>query len=152
MLYMQGPAIDGNVRARVELYGSLLRPTSDATAVWIRNGETVLIDGPFTETDDRVVGYDPRSHESLDEALVGGATPHRDVGVDRGAFSSTHPLAPRSDRAPTTRWSTMPVRVPEDADLRRRPLEVDAASAQDPRWRASGRGVRRCAKMDHDVF
>jgi hypothetical protein len=47
-----------------------LRPASAATTVRIRNGETLVTDGPFTETKEQLGGYYVLECESLDEALA----------------------------------------------------------------------------------
>jgi hypothetical protein len=46
-----------------------LRPTSTASTVRIREGETVVTDGPFAETKEQLGGYYLVDVESLDEAL-----------------------------------------------------------------------------------
>ena len=46
-----------------------LRPTSAASTVRVRDGETVVTDGPFTETKEQLGGYYLVDVESLDEAL-----------------------------------------------------------------------------------
>ena len=47
-----------------------LRPTSDATTVRIRNGETLVTDGPFAETKEQLGGYYVLECENIDEALA----------------------------------------------------------------------------------
>ena len=47
-----------------------LRPTSAASTVRIRNGETLITDGPFTETKEQLGGYYVLECENLDEALA----------------------------------------------------------------------------------
>ena len=49
--------------------GARLRPTSDATTVQVRNGETLTIDGPFAETKEQLAGYYILECRDLDEAL-----------------------------------------------------------------------------------
>ncbi|MEW5974475.1 MAG: YciI family protein [Acidobacteriota bacterium] len=46
-----------------------LRPVSTATAVRVRNGETLLTDGPFAETKEQLGGYYLVDVKDLDEAL-----------------------------------------------------------------------------------
>jgi hypothetical protein len=46
-----------------------LQPTSTATAVRVREGETLTTDGPFAETKERLGGYYLIDVESLDEAI-----------------------------------------------------------------------------------
>ena len=50
--------------------GNRLRPVSDATTVTVRDGKTILTDGPFTETKEWIAGFDLIDVENLDEALV----------------------------------------------------------------------------------
>lgn len=49
--------------------GNRLRPVSDATTVTVRDGKTILSDGPFTETKEWIAGFDVIDVENLDEAL-----------------------------------------------------------------------------------
>jgi hypothetical protein len=53
---------------RVE--GSVLAPASSATTVRVRNGEVLLIDGPFAETKEVIVGFDILDCADLDEAIA----------------------------------------------------------------------------------
>ena len=46
-----------------------LRPTTSATGVRIRNGKTMLTDGPFAETKEQLGGYYLIDVKGLDEAL-----------------------------------------------------------------------------------
>jgi hypothetical protein len=61
------------VRLGVDLQGSLLRPTSDATTVRVRNGGLLVTDGPFAETKEQVAGYDVIECADLDEATDAAA-------------------------------------------------------------------------------
>ena len=49
--------------------GARLRPVADATTVRVRNGETLVSDGPFAETKDFIGGIDIIECADLDEAL-----------------------------------------------------------------------------------
>jgi len=49
--------------------GERLRPTSDATSVRVREGETLTFDGPFAETKEQVGGYYLVDCKDLDEAI-----------------------------------------------------------------------------------
>jgi hypothetical protein len=49
--------------------GAPLQPTSAATAVRVRDGETLVTDGPFAETKEQLGGYFLLETDSLDEAL-----------------------------------------------------------------------------------
>ena len=50
--------------------GDALQPTSTATTVRIRNGETLLTDGPFAETKEQLGGYYLIEAKDADEALA----------------------------------------------------------------------------------
>jgi hypothetical protein len=49
--------------------GAELRPTTAATTVRIREGQTLVTDGPFAETKEQLGGYFVVECESLDEAI-----------------------------------------------------------------------------------
>jgi hypothetical protein len=49
--------------------GERLRPTSDATTVRVRSGETLSTDGPFMETKEQLGGYFLVDCRDLDEAI-----------------------------------------------------------------------------------
>jgi hypothetical protein len=49
--------------------GDPLQPTSTATTVRMKNGKTVVTDGPFAETKEQLGGYSIVEAENLDEAL-----------------------------------------------------------------------------------
>ena len=53
--------------------GNQLQPTSSAATVRIREGESVVTDGPFAETKEQLGGYYLIDVESLDEALEWGS-------------------------------------------------------------------------------
>src|SRR6201982_1176747 len=53
--------------------GDALQPTSTATSVRVRDGETLTTDGPFAETKEVLCGYYLTDVESLDEALAWAA-------------------------------------------------------------------------------
>ena len=68
--------VDGDPRTWVEqtgkrrLEGDRLRPVSDATTVWPKDGGgTFVSDGPFAETKEFVAGYDIIECADLDEAV-----------------------------------------------------------------------------------
>lgn len=46
-----------------------LRPSSDATAVRLRDGELLVTDGPFAETKEQIGGYSIIECKDLDEAI-----------------------------------------------------------------------------------
>jgi hypothetical protein len=49
--------------------GERLRPTTDATTVRLRDGETLTSDGPFAETKEQVGGFFLVDCKDLDEAI-----------------------------------------------------------------------------------
>ena len=49
--------------------GGQLQPTRSATSVRIRNGKTLVTDGPFAETKEQLGGYYVIEAESLDDAI-----------------------------------------------------------------------------------
>ena len=51
------------------LAGDALQPTTTATTVRVRDGETLLTDGPFAETKEQLGGYYLIEAESLDDAV-----------------------------------------------------------------------------------
>ena len=51
------------------LTGNVLGPVSSATTVRVRNGQTLITDGPFAETKEVIVGFDLLECADLDEAI-----------------------------------------------------------------------------------
>jgi hypothetical protein len=51
------------------LAGEELRPVATATAVRVRDGETLVSDGPFAETKEALGGFYVVEADSLDEAI-----------------------------------------------------------------------------------
>jgi hypothetical protein len=51
------------------LVGNRLQPSSDATTVRVRNGQTLIADGPFAETKEQIGGFDVLECADLDEAI-----------------------------------------------------------------------------------
>jgi hypothetical protein len=49
--------------------GERLHPTSDATTVRVREGETLTSDGPFAETKEQIGGYFLVDCKDLDQAI-----------------------------------------------------------------------------------
>jgi len=61
--------------------GAELQPVSTATTVRVREGQTLLTDGPFAETKEHLAGYYVVECETLDEALeIAAAVPSASVG------------------------------------------------------------------------
>src|SRR5712672_2806889 len=50
--------------------GAPLQPTSTATTVRVRNGKTLITDGPFTETKEQLAGIYVLNCKDLDEAIA----------------------------------------------------------------------------------
>jgi hypothetical protein len=57
------------IDAGVYVGGNQLTSTDTATAVRVRDGETLTTDGPFAETKEQLAGYYLIEAESLDDAL-----------------------------------------------------------------------------------
>ncbi len=51
------------------LSGAALQPTSTATTVRVRDGKTLITDGPFAETKEQLGGYCLLNCRDLDEAI-----------------------------------------------------------------------------------
>ena len=49
--------------------GAPLQPTSTATTLQMRNGKTVMTDGPIAETKEQLCGYSILEAKDLDEAI-----------------------------------------------------------------------------------
>lgn len=63
-------AFTNDVReAGVMVAGEALHPTTAATTVRVRNGQTTSTDGPFAETKEQLGGYYLLDCENLDEAI-----------------------------------------------------------------------------------
>ena len=50
--------------------GEALQPTATATTVRVRNGETLITDGPFAETKEQLGGFYLLDCKNLDEAVA----------------------------------------------------------------------------------
>jgi hypothetical protein len=62
------PWVEEVKRQRIE--GDRLRPVSDATTLWPKDGGgTFVSDGPFAETKEQICGYDILECADLDEAV-----------------------------------------------------------------------------------
>lgn len=57
-------------RRGTRLYGARLRPIADATSVRVRQGETLVSDGPYAETKDFVGGVVVIDCPNLDDAIA----------------------------------------------------------------------------------
>jgi hypothetical protein len=57
-------------RRGVRLLGQRLRPVADATTVRVRDGQTLVADGPFAETKEQIGGFDLIECADLDDAIA----------------------------------------------------------------------------------
>src|SRR5918912_1091893 len=86
--------------AGVLLGGEGLQPTSTATTVRVRDGETLFTDGPFAETREQLGGYYLLECADLDEATSWAARKR-----------TRRPRAPRADPRGRHRRPPVPARV-----------------------------------------
>ena len=69
-MYQEYSALSTDLREQGKLISANeLQPTETATTVSVRDGETVVTDGPFAETKEALGGYYLIEADSLDEAL-----------------------------------------------------------------------------------
>jgi hypothetical protein len=133
--------IEETVRSRVNLQGSRLRPTADATTIKIRDGELIVTDGPYAETKEQVAGYDVLECASLDEAVRwAGRHPSSWVGaIEVRALPDSAPAVPLPEPGAGKIQYMMLVCTDPAAD----PPEFARIEPVDP-WVAemNGRGVR----------
>jgi hypothetical protein len=129
------------VRSGVNLQGTRLRPTADATTIKVRDGELVITDGPYAETREQVAGYDVLECASLDEAVRwAGGHPHSWLGsVEVRALPDSAPAVPLPEPGEGKIQYLMLVCTDPAVD----PREFDHIEPVDP-WVAEmdGRGVR----------
>ena len=71
--------------------GDALQPTSAATTVRQRNGETLTTDGPFAETKEALGGYYLIECENLDQAIEAAS---RMPAIEYGASVEVRPVMP----------------------------------------------------------
>ena len=61
---------DDQIRKAVRVISAnVLQPTSTATTIRVKDGQTVISDGPFAETKEQMGGYYIIEAKDLDEAL-----------------------------------------------------------------------------------
>jgi hypothetical protein len=103
---------------QVNVHGTRLCPTSDATTVRVRGGETLVSDGPFVETKEQVAGYDLMDCSSLDEAVSWAAKhPHAWMGsVEVRPFRGDGLDSPLPAQKPGTTRYAMLVCLPHEID------------------------------------
>ena len=69
-LYAEHAALSADLRKEGKLRGGEeLQPVSTATAVRVRDGDTIVSDGPFAETKEVLGGFYLIDADSLDEAI-----------------------------------------------------------------------------------
>jgi hypothetical protein len=69
MMAAYGAVTEAMKEAGVMLGGEGLQPSSTATTVKVRDGETISTDGPFAETREQLGGYYLLDCKDLDEAI-----------------------------------------------------------------------------------
>lgn len=73
---------DAGTEAGVIAGGEALTPTSTATSVQVRDGQTITTDGPFAETKEQLGGFYILDCENLDQAIQWAARiPHAASGT-----------------------------------------------------------------------
>ncbi|MBV8258324.1 MAG: YciI family protein [Actinobacteria bacterium] len=70
-----------------------LQPSSTATVVSVRNGETIVTDGPFAETKEVLGGYYQIEVDTLDEALEWAA---KIPSASRNGYIEVRPIVMRT--------------------------------------------------------
>src|SRR5579871_5408417 len=63
------PWLDDVVARGIRLDGDRLAPTREARTVAVRDGETLVSDGPFAETKEVICGYDVLECATIEEAV-----------------------------------------------------------------------------------
>jgi hypothetical protein len=133
--------VEETVRSGVNLQGSRVRPTADATTIKIRDGELIITDGPYAETKEQVAGYDVLECASLDEAVRwAGRHPHSWLGsIEVRALPDSAPAVPLPEPGKGKIQYLMLVCTDPAVD----PREFARIEPVDP-WVAemNGRGVR----------
>jgi hypothetical protein len=72
--YAEYSALSTDLRTEGKLLGGEeLQPVATATAVRVRNGDTIVSDGPFAETKEVLGGFYLIDADSLDEAIDAAA-------------------------------------------------------------------------------
>ena len=137
------PVGRGDGRRGVRLLGNGLEGRETARTVRVRDGETLISDGPFTDTKEFIGGLDIIEAESLDEAIeVAAKHPVSWYLRDRGAaFQVRRSRSPRTGlRAAALPADVLPGRHP------RTPMRSRSSCARDIESLArDGRSPRRCA-------
>jgi len=138
--------LEETVSSGVNLQGSRLRPTADATTIKIRDGELIISDGPYAETKEQVAGYDVLECASLDEAVRWASRhPHSWLGsVEVRALPDSAPAVPLPEPGEGKIRYMMLVCTDPAVD----PREFENIEPVDS-WVAetNGRGVRLCGSQ-----
>jgi hypothetical protein len=88
--------LTSDLRAQEKLVGGdELRPVATATSVQVRNGDTIVSDGPFAETKEALGGYYLVEADSLDEAIEWAAR----IPAARGGTIEIRPIVDHSGGA-----------------------------------------------------
>ncbi|WP_338014667.1 YciI family protein [Agromyces mariniharenae] len=155
-----------DIEARgVSEYGERLRPEHDATTVRVRDGQVLVVDGPFTEAKEAIGGFDVIDVRDLDEAIeIASKHPVASFGrVEIRPFVQWPDAEPGArivpdgfaERAPHGRRYLMLV-VAESTGERSEPAAdaepsgVDATEDDDPEaWvrEMDGRGIRQFGEV-----
>ena len=133
--------VEDTIRSGVNLQGTRLRPTADATTIKIRDGELVITDGPYAETKEQIAGYTVLECASMDEAVRwAGGHPHSWMGATEvRALRDSAPSVPLPEPGTGKIQYLMLVCTDPAVD----PREFENIEPVDP-WVAetNGRGVR----------
>jgi len=88
--------LTSDLRAQEKLVGGdELRPVATATSVQVRNGDTIVSDGPFAETKEALGGYYLIEANGLDEAIEWAAR----IPAARGGTIEIRPIVDHSGGA-----------------------------------------------------
>lgn len=81
MMAEYGRFTEAAQQAGVYKGGEALHPTTSATTVQVRDGQTLTTDGPFAETKEQIGGFYLLDCKNLDEAIEWAAKiPHASLG------------------------------------------------------------------------
>ena len=147
MLTRTTGTLSGELRAQGKLVaGEELQPVATATTVQVRDGETVVSDGPFAETKEVLGGYYLIEAESLDEAIEWAAKvpSTRERARSRsGRSSTTAEPAHRRRRPCLPRRACALHRDPRPRPRRSRPRRGRGAGRLRDGGRSAGRATAR---------
>jgi len=139
-----GTWLEETMRRKVNLQGSRLRPTSDATTVRVRDGDVMVTDGPFAEAKEQLAGYDVLLCENAQEALDWAAKhPTARMGsIEVRPFFEDLPIETLPEQRPETIRYMLLVCVDESVQLT--PEEGSRMGPATEAWVADteSRGIR----------